>query len=1129
MIQIRVYDDEFVNYQTVDLYEDEPIKYNLSFAEIQDITRKNSNFTQNFDLPGTPKNNRVFNHFYDSSVVNETFDTRVKHNASIMYNGYELASGYIRFQKVTKKTDEVIYTVIFYNEVGNLISKMGDKKLNDLTTNGSTGNLRLDHDMTQENIIQSWNVNSGNGTGLVNGSILYPFLNRGYRYNLIDDAYFISTEATPLFDLSGLKTTPPNPFPVVSSITYNDDLKNNAIQNNMDLEYFSPSVRLKDLFELILNDNGFQMESEFFSNTDFVNNIYLPTTYSTPDLGLVQEPNINWAVQEDSFNGPGGGGWHTFTYDTLLQDNYNQWDTTSTFRMPVSGYYNFQVEFEVENLSSTQKDFGVEINDPLSNNPKPFFTAEIAGNETKTFKISRWIDTIFNGNNNLFLLRLAGAAMSLTTLRFRDFRFRLLNSPRLQKLNPLVFMDQQLGDTLSQVDVVSSVLKQFNLVMIPKPNEERVLIVEPIQSWVGSGEVIDWTTKVNRDSPISLTDTTKFINSNIEFKPELGKDFLSKRYKEENDFEFGKREVNLNTDYKQSTTKIESKFTVSQEELITPSFDYTAPVFFQAKDVSVGESNQRVSTNFQSTPTLIYWCGLRNLYIDKGVYFNFANYVLGTKQHTKVYPQSHHLTYYPVNTITQNKTISFNKDQEQGLYKQLDINSDLYNLFYETNINDYVDFDSRFMTCELYLTDTDIKALDFSEQITIDNSRWRINKLKGIDLRKPNLVKGEFIKLQDDPIVPLYDLTDALILTRCDGSSSLYTTIELNSNLLTFTNRVIDIQGLCYYVNNPSPFDNNQTYTIVPLNNPTVYVGCSDCGESGGIFCEPVTDITPSFGNAPAGSIFLGEFVRQDGYGQFADCEISQFYWNCDTQQFIVDETTGSGSCMPGTLGWNSVFGVPTTIPSPVNRPGRVVEDECYSASNNFNYDIYWEVDDSNGYPQPLLHKICSTVQPPPPPPCTRYYYNFLAFAFIDYEDCNGDTQRIFGSNPSLGQWSTNNFCARSIITISGTVTLMSSEECDIVTTTTTIPVTTTTTTSNVTTTTTTLPSGLCLAYNIIPPMTSGEILSFWYVDCNGVLRFEEVFWTQSGYTLCMIMGSLDIVDPGDWRSDVIPLGPCNV
>ena len=96
----------------LDLYKNEPVLLSLSFAELQDITKKNSNFSKAFSLPGSKKNNQVFNFFYDLNSIPTDFNPNNKFNATLMWDGYEIMVGYIRLNGVTIADNENIIPIL---------------------------------------------------------------------------------------------------------------------------------------------------------------------------------------------------------------------------------------------------------------------------------------------------------------------------------------------------------------------------------------------------------------------------------------------------------------------------------------------------------------------------------------------------------------------------------------------------------------------------------------------------------------------------------------------------------------------------------------------------------------------------------------------------------------------------------------------------------------------------------------------------------------------------------------------------------------------------------------------------------------------------------------------------------
>ena len=176
MLELIVYVDG--NRKKVDLFQDEPVNFELSFAEIHDIALKNSGYSKSFQVPGTKNNNRIFNYFYNPVSIANDFDSRIKYEAALNYNGYEILPGYVRLVSVSQTNkDDVVYSVVFYGTVGDLASTIADKNVNELDFTD------YNHTWTWENVYKSWLLDEDNGqTGIYNGAILYPLLDRGGLY-----------------------------------------------------------------------------------------------------------------------------------------------------------------------------------------------------------------------------------------------------------------------------------------------------------------------------------------------------------------------------------------------------------------------------------------------------------------------------------------------------------------------------------------------------------------------------------------------------------------------------------------------------------------------------------------------------------------------------------------------------------------------------------------------------------------------------------------------------------------------------------------------------------------------------------------------------------------------------------
>jgi hypothetical protein len=252
----------------LDLYKNEPVLLSLSFAELQDITKKNSNYSKAFALPGSKKNNLVFNFFYELNSVPTSFDPNNKFEASLLWDGYEIMQGYIRLNGVSIANGEIIYQVTFYNQIGDLMANIGDKFLYDLDLSC------LSHPFSPEVILQSqvdynlFPLTGSTNYSYQNGKTMWGLYNIGYQYSGTNTTTVDST-ITPLVQFS----------PVISGGTYiptdgNFDFSGTPVNDY----YFKPSIQIKELYTQIVNQAGYNVQSEFF-DTAYFQRYYMPLKF----------------------------------------------------------------------------------------------------------------------------------------------------------------------------------------------------------------------------------------------------------------------------------------------------------------------------------------------------------------------------------------------------------------------------------------------------------------------------------------------------------------------------------------------------------------------------------------------------------------------------------------------------------------------------------------------------------------------------------------------------------------------------------------------------------------------------------------------------------------------------------
>lgn len=164
-----------VNGVTLDTFEDEPIEVTSTVKQLTDIAKVFTDFSQTFNIPASPTNNKVFKHYYDFNLSNP-LETRKKLKARIQLDGADFVDGYIRMEGAKVKYGKpASYEITFFGNLVNLTSLFEEDTLKDLDFSEFT------------HIFNSTNVNLGRQFGLFNGGIIYPYISAYRRWFFSSD------------------------------------------------------------------------------------------------------------------------------------------------------------------------------------------------------------------------------------------------------------------------------------------------------------------------------------------------------------------------------------------------------------------------------------------------------------------------------------------------------------------------------------------------------------------------------------------------------------------------------------------------------------------------------------------------------------------------------------------------------------------------------------------------------------------------------------------------------------------------------------------------------------------------------------------------------------------------------
>ena len=97
----------YIENQRLDLFKDETISLTQTIKNIKDISKIQTDFSQKFTVPASKNNNKIFKHYYNSSV-SDGFDARMLKGSTIKLNGTDFKEGKMRLLGVKMKDNKQI-------------------------------------------------------------------------------------------------------------------------------------------------------------------------------------------------------------------------------------------------------------------------------------------------------------------------------------------------------------------------------------------------------------------------------------------------------------------------------------------------------------------------------------------------------------------------------------------------------------------------------------------------------------------------------------------------------------------------------------------------------------------------------------------------------------------------------------------------------------------------------------------------------------------------------------------------------------------------------------------------------------------------------------------------------------
>jgi hypothetical protein len=605
--------------------------------------------------------------------------------------------------------------------------------------------------------------------------------------------------------------------------------------------YPKPSIQVKELYEQIFLQNGYFIDSQFF-NSSYFQRYYLPLKFL--DETVYTKGSVRPCF---TFSGTNSNTTSDGTFD--IADNltgatcnnvpFSATSTGFTITSTYKGSYTFKIttNYQMSSDGFVGAAFSgfLRVNGNDSFFLNAFQPATPAGTNNYTDTALETIE--ITGNTTISL----GYDPNLNS-GLIDFSFEIFLAPRVI-IGNFDYSAEFPENDFKQIDFITGINKLFNLIVVPDPIKPNTLIVEPVIDYIGKGRILDWTSKIDWDAPITISPTSNLLNGTLNFNFKLDQDYVNQQFNIANNRVFGTYQLQLNQDYKDNNINFDTIFSSPTDVDINNSNlpGLTAPSMAAIKtEDQQGTSIQKFNP-YKILPRLLF----------RGPVLPNQNYMVPSTATTQTYwiedtsfdrwAINNRFTTYPFSYTGFSHYINFNSaNNYSAIQETFPEQQDLYDIFYYDYVSDIVSPENKIMKAKIYLTPYEIADLRFNEKIIIKNSYWRINKISGYNLTEPSLCDIELIKLTKDYTphpVQYYDLIS------CTGGTDYHTTSDLNYNMYAYIGNYVNIYTGsttaytsigCYQVTLGTP---NSSYNYEPVFIGSGYTNSgvsvfSDCGCS---------------------------------------------------------------------------------------------------------------------------------------------------------------------------------------------------------------------------------------------------------------------------------------------------------
>lgn len=678
----------FIENRRVDISADISSLLTFAIDDVKDFASRQTTYSKTIVLPGTANNNALFGNIFETGHSNEydplvnnigyNFNAAKSARCLIFQDNLQTFKGTVRLLEIIKDKANIEYEVALNGELTGLNTALSSAFLDDLDFSA------YDHAYTTANIIASWD-NAGGA---------------GYYY--------------PLIDYGGYS----------------------LLKHDWDYKTLKPALYVKEYIDKMFAAADFRYESDLFDSARFEHLIiphnqkklqkYVTTLLSGSRNDSAQIINSGTAptlpVEMSSIV-------VSSTFTSTISNSRFTFVAVDPLTLTVA--YNFTGSYKANATGWTVqlKKNGVLIPGTLVN------IAQTGDTTTRFYNFSGTLSVNFVTSDYIEII-----LASTTSVAGTDF-ISASNGTLIIDSDIATITDVVYGDTITinnaipknirQVDFLTSIVKLFNLYVYESQFDERLILIKPFVDFYStdSGNAVDWTYKLNRDSPVKIKPMSELNSKIYNFKYKDDSDYYNEQYKKRYNQGYGSYTFDSEFEFASQTNSLELIFAA------TPLVGY-------------GGEDKVYSTIYKKS-------GTTEEQVDSVIR------ILQTKKITGVSSWDILDGVAVLDSVTDygyaghfddpdNPTNDLNFGVLAELYFLLvtgDLTATQFNVYWSSYMAEITDKDSKMLTGKFYLTPKDIFDLDFSKYVFLDSVLFRLNKITDYNASAPNDCEVQLLKV----------------------------------------------------------------------------------------------------------------------------------------------------------------------------------------------------------------------------------------------------------------------------------------------------------------------------------------------------------------------------------------------